>query len=154
MDGDKNVKATCIGLCAIGNTVFYDNNGDGKQDPGDPGIPGVQLDLYRDDGNGVFNPSGGTDEFVASCITNATGKYEFTCLNCTPTYWVYVVHSTLPPGLTLTTGGDPWGPITLTQGEVYDLANFGYRPPIPVGGEVYPVNKLALLMRWIASLVS
>jgi len=153
MGANHTAIATCSDTitCCIGDTLFYDNNGNGVRDPYEPGIPGVQVNLYGDDGNGVFNPSGGTDDLLASVITDAAGKYKFTGLNCSDTYWVYVVPETLPPGLTLTTGGNPWGLIALDpEGEVYDLADFGYQPPIPVGGEAYPVNKASLLAPWIA----
>jgi len=127
-------------ICSIGNTLFWDINGNGKQDPGEPGIPGVQANLYRE----------GSLEFVTSTFTGPYGEYRFTGLDCPCTYWVDVVDSTLPSGFTLTTAMDPWGPIALDpEGEDYDLADFGYQPAAPVGGEAYPVNKLAILMPWI-----
>jgi len=145
--------------CSIGDTVFYDNNGDGIQGPGEGGISGITLNLYLDDGNGVFNPTGGTDVLVGSDTTDSGGKYEFTGLYCTKTYWVDVVDSTLPSGLTLTAGSDPCGPISFNpeaevQAQSYGFADFGYQPvqlpPRGVGGEAYPVDKLAILMPWIA----
>lgn len=145
--------------CSIGDTVFYDYNGNGMQDGGEGGISGITLNLYVDDGDGEFNPSGGTDDLVGSASTNASGYYEFTDLDPTETYWVDVVDGTLPAGLTLTAGNDPYGPISFEpEAEVQvlarDDADFGYRPtrlpPRGVGGEAYPVNKLAILTPWIA----
>src|SRR3954471_14058714 len=43
----------------IGDTVFFDTNGNGVQDPGEPGIPGVTLELH--DGNGVLIATTTTD---------------------------------------------------------------------------------------------
>ena len=143
-------------LCSIGDTVFYDYNGNGMQDSGEGGISGITLNLYLDDGNGEFNPG---DTLVDSATTNASGYYEFTGLDCTETYWIDVVDGTLPSGLTLTTDNDPYGPISFEpEAEVqvlgYNDADFGYRPaqlpPRAVGGEAYPVNKLAILTPWIA----
>ena len=152
MGANHTAVAICseVVCCSIGDVLFYDNNGNGVHDPYEPGIPGVQVNLYRDDGNNLFNPSGGTDDLVASCMTDTFGKYKFTGLNCSATYWVYVVPGTLPPSLTLTTDSNPWGPITLDpEGEDYNLADFGYRPPIPVGGEAYPINKISVLAPWV-----
>ena len=33
----------CRGQATIGDTVWYDDNGDGIQQPGEPGIPGVTV---------------------------------------------------------------------------------------------------------------
>lgn len=45
-------------LVAVGNLVFQDVNGDGKFDTndGDFGLSGVVLELYADNGDGIFNP--------------------------------------------------------------------------------------------------
>jgi hypothetical protein len=95
------------GICSIGDTVFYDYNDDGVQDPGEPGIPGVQVTVYRDDGDGKFNPTGGTDDVVCSLTTGDDGKYVCADILCADIYWVVVDESTLPPGLSLTTSGNP-----------------------------------------------
>ena len=126
-------------VCSIGDTLFYDDNSNGVRDPGEDGIEGVEVKLYR----------WGSWLFEASNTTGADGKYLFTGLNCTGTYKVDVVDGTLPAGVTLTTDNDPLE-VTL-QGVDYDGADFGYQPPPPppVGGEAYPVNKLAILMPWI-----
>lgn len=148
---------TPTAICSIGDTVFYDYNGNGMQDSGEGGISDVQVNLYKDDGDGVFDPP--DDERVAWRTTNAAGYYEFADLDCTATYWVDVMDGSLPAGLTLTAGNDPYGPISFdpwadVQVLGYDDADFGYRPaapaPIGVGGEAYPVNKLAILAPWIA----
>ena len=65
------------GLGPIGDTVFSDHNGNGVQDPGEPGIAGVQVKLYFDDGDGVFEPGTGdvligtqtTDGAATTCST-------------------------------------------------------------------------------------
>ena len=37
------VKQPESGNAIIGDTVWYDGNGDGIQQPGEPGIPGIQV---------------------------------------------------------------------------------------------------------------
>ena len=51
---------------SLGDTVWYDANNDGVQDPAEAGIPGVVVNLY--DGAGVL---------VASTLTDTTGNYLF-----------------------------------------------------------------------------
>ena len=52
---------------AIRSTIWRDLDGDGIRDPGEPGIPGVTVNLY--------DPSG---DLVATAITDANGIYVFT----------------------------------------------------------------------------
>lgn len=72
----------------LGNYVWRDNDGDGVQDAGEPGIAGVTVTLYDGSGNAV-----------ASTITDADGKYLFTNLD-PGTY--SVGFSTIPSGLNWT----------------------------------------------------
>jgi len=71
---------------SVGDTVWFDLDGDGIEDPGEPGIPGVTVKLALDsDGDGIFEPfgndgvpGGGDDEpIVASDTTDASGNYLF-----------------------------------------------------------------------------
>jgi SdrD B-like domain len=71
----------------IGNYVFKDLNGNGIQNPGEPGIPGVELTLL----DGVGNPAGTT-------TTDSTGFYSFNGL-CAGEYTVVVNGDDVPPGL-------------------------------------------------------
>ena len=73
---------------AIGDTVWNDLDGDGVQDAGEPGIGGATVLLYRDDGDGNFEPGTG-DTAVASLTTSATGFYLFSGLT-NGTYWVSI----------------------------------------------------------------
>jgi protocatechuate 3,4-dioxygenase beta subunit len=50
----------------IGDLIWLDINGDGVQDAGEPGIPGVTLNLL--DENGVI---------IATTVTDANGAYQF-----------------------------------------------------------------------------
>ncbi len=114
------------GTGAIGDRVWSDADGDGKQDPGEAGIPGVTVRLLTDpDGNGVY------DTQLMTTVTDANGKYIFDEL-AVGAYVVEIVSSTLPAGLTQT--GDPdatldhrSNPIPLAPGDVYVNADFGYK---------------------------
>ena len=67
-------KKKCEG--SIGNTVWYDANGNGKQDANEKGIPGVHVWLYK--GNKVYKD-----------VTNSRGRYKFKEL-CSGEYRVVV----------------------------------------------------------------
>jgi hypothetical protein len=69
---------------SIGDLVWDDLDGDGIQDPGEPGIAGVTVRLFN---------SGGTQ--VASTVTGANGEYVFAGLR-PGTYYVKV---DIPTGL-------------------------------------------------------
>jgi hypothetical protein len=60
---------------AIGDTVWQDNNGNGLQDAGEPGIQNVSVQLWRDTNN-----DGTGDTLVGTTTTNASGNYYFTGL--------------------------------------------------------------------------
>ncbi|MCI5148732.1 MAG: hypothetical protein D3916_04965, partial [Candidatus Electrothrix sp. MAN1_4] len=89
----------------IGDTLFYDFDGNGIKDSEDVGIPDVTVYLYEDsNGDGVIDPD--KDALVATDVTDATGSYSFPNLPAGK-YIVKVDESDtdLPPVYTLT--GDP-----------------------------------------------
>jgi hypothetical protein len=53
----------------LGDFVWLDGNRNGLQDPGEPGVPGVAVELYRVDT--------GTPVFVVSATTTLSGSYLF-----------------------------------------------------------------------------
>lgn len=63
----------------IGNLVWHDVDNDGLAEDGELGIPGVRVELYKNDGDGNLE-AGGDDTFIGFDITDADGKYEFTGL--------------------------------------------------------------------------
>ncbi|NJL77482.1 MAG: hypothetical protein HC892_23025, partial [Saprospiraceae bacterium] len=81
--------ASCVG--AIGNYVWLDEDSNGLQDEGEAGIPNVQVDLKDMNGN-----------VIATTFTDSDGKYLFPNLPAAM-YFVDVVESTLPTGVTQTT---------------------------------------------------
>ncbi len=104
---------------SIGDTIFYDWNGNGTQDPGESGLPGVTVNLYDS-----------ANELIASANTDANGFYLFDSLTA-GTYRVEV-GAGVPSGYTLTS--DPDGvldgmhTVTLTADQIYLAADFGYQP--------------------------
>ena len=58
----------------LGNQVWRDLDGDGFLDSGEPGIQGVYLTLFKDDGDGVRNFR---DRILTSVGTDSSGHYRF-----------------------------------------------------------------------------
>ena len=61
-----------------GDFVWLDTNKDGIQDAGEPGISGVKVELYKDNGDGI--PDKTTDALVGFTVTDAAGNYLFSSL--------------------------------------------------------------------------
>jgi hypothetical protein len=120
-------------LGSIGDTVWQDDDGDGVQDAGEPGIPGVTVDLNDPGPDGVC----GTDDdvFIASDTTDANGNYWFTDLP-QGTYCVDPDETTVPAGYELTANNDP-ETVDLGPGEEFLDADFGYQPRYALGDRVW-----------------
>ena len=131
----------------VGEVVFLDSNGDGDQDPGEPGIPGVQV--YLLDSNGY--PILGIDGNPITAVTDANGKYSFTVpgyredpytgeIISDGIYTVGVDANNFAPGgplagLTSTTGGEE---ITNTVIDSNVMTyNFGYSGSGEIGDLVW-----------------
>jgi len=104
---------------SIGNRIWHDVDNDGVQDPGEPGIPNVDVVVTNLTGTGC--PGAGcrvtTDEAGFWIVTGLTaGTFSVNVDNADPDF---------PSGFTLTTGTDP-RTVTVTTA---DLANvdFAYR---------------------------
>lgn len=120
-DEETGVVQTAEG--SIGDTVWIDLNGNGIQEPGEPGLAGVGLTLSDAGPDGLCGTA--DDMVVANTVTDANGKYAFSEVPA-GTYCVTVDDATLPAGLSLVSGTDPHGPIVLAEGEAYKDADFGY----------------------------
>jgi len=111
-------------LPSIFGVVWEDLDGDGKQDPGEPGLDDILVSVYIDDGDGVFEPDG-DDAVGASQLSVDGGTYNLPKLGAGK-YWLYV--DDLSPGI---------GEMIRTYGVALRLvelfiedftADFGYRP--------------------------
>ena len=107
-------------LGTVSGITFSDLNGNGVQDPGEPGTAGVTVTLINSTTGGV----------VATTTTGPTGLYTFT--NLTP--GSYIVQETDPAGVVSTTPNTV--PISLASGGSA-TANFGDQPEGVVAGTVF-----------------
>ena len=108
-DGDSNLVIdfgfSPVPLYEVGNLVWLDTDEDGYADLGELGIANVLVQLFLDDGDGVFEPGigAGLDGGpIASDTTGTTGadrgRYEFTGLPA-GSYFVYVPSQSVLEGL-------------------------------------------------------
>lgn len=131
-----------LDLASIGDRVWFDANGDGVQDPSEPGIPDVDVlvTYLGDDGT----PGGGDDEsFTVS--TDATGAYladrlpggSYTVVvdEADPDFLVGVVSSYDQDGGTGSPDGAWAGPLA-QDGDALDL-DFGYTGTGSIGDTVW-----------------
>jgi SdrD B-like domain len=77
---------------AIGDFVWNDLNHDGVQDLGEPGVPGMTMQLYGPGIDGVIG--GGDDVLISTVTTDPNGYYVFSNLNPA----AYFVVATAPVG--------------------------------------------------------
>lgn len=82
------------GSVSVGDRVWYDLNANGRQDPNEPGVPGVTVHLFTLGQDCADTP-------VATLITDVNGLYRFTGLG-NGNYFVCFDLTTIPPGYTLT----------------------------------------------------
>jgi hypothetical protein len=112
---------------------FNDLNGDGVYDP--PEETPVANWHYTITGSD-YNESGSTDDFGLLTLEGLVPGN-------------YIVTETVKPGWTVTTANPQTG---MVVADGVKILAFGNRQPVvprPVGGEVYPINALKLLMPWI-----
>ncbi len=110
---------------ALGDRVWADTDGDGQQDGGELGLPGVTVELLDAAG-----------QVLATDVTDPTGQYLFEDL-ADGTYTVRVVPTSVPPGLASTTGGLQQA-ATVTNASTDLTKDFGFAAPRGViGGRVW-----------------
>ena len=115
-------------LGAIGNRVWLDENGDGIQDAGEPGIGGVTVELL--DGNGAPVLDGAGNPVVA--VTDTDGGYLFPNLPAGD-YQIRVDTQTLPED----NNGNPVVQSQLARED----QDFGNQTQLGgTGGDAYPVS--------------
>ncbi|QGJ72028.1 Hypothetical protein PBC10988_37430 [Planctomycetales bacterium 10988] len=84
-------RSLLAGQGVLDGTIYRDDNGNGL-DAADPGMAGVNVQLYLD--NGDFSFDSGTDSLVDQTTSNAQGEYQFASLNA----GTYFVLQTVPSG--------------------------------------------------------
>jgi len=131
-------------LISIGDRVWHDENGQGDQNENcvgsaclpEPGLNGVEIYLYKDNGDGAFDRY--MDTLPDWTVTRPgisqdpdgwlDGIYQFEIGQ--GEYWVWVDENTLPPnppyGWNLTTGSNPQK-ITYAGDDDFSI-DFGFEP--------------------------
>jgi len=136
-------------LGSISGTKFNDLNGDGTKDVGEPGLKDWPIKLF----------DGGGGE-LASTKTDVNGLYSFESL----TAGSYKVAEEAATGWIQTFPPIPgYHQFDLPAGVSIENVDFGNQeegngpepgPTIEVGGNIYPVNRMAILAPWIALAVA
>ena len=125
------------GTASIGDTVWWDINGDGSLDPGEPGIPGVEMTLVYAGLDGVL---GTGDDITFTQVTEGNGNYLFTDLP--EGNYSVTVSDDLPAGFTPTFDEDDGLDETslvlgLGADGMHLSADFGYTGTGEIGDLVY-----------------
>jgi hypothetical protein len=123
---------------SISGMKWNDIDGNSQKDAGEPGISGWIIRLTDEDGNDI-----------AETTTDANGEYTFGSLGAGP-YHVSEVQQagwtqTFPPGGTHAV--QVIAGLSLLD---VDFGNTEGEPLVEVGGDVYPVNKVAMVAPWLA----
>lgn len=134
IDLDQDFGLTGSG--SIGDTIWLDLNGDGVQDPGEPGIPGATVILTAAGPDGILGTA--DDVIYPTATTGPDGTYLFENL---PAGDFSVVVSNLPPGVQPTAdpdgGNDDASMVTLDPGEADLDQDFGYVGSASIGDTVW-----------------
>lgn len=120
-----------VGTTSFGDTVYWDFNGNGTQDPGEPGIPNVTVDLVCSGPDGSLTTT--IDNYTASMKTNANGTYLFTDL--LPATCKGTVRTQDVPNGTLTTPGSFTSKVS--EDKSFLEADFGFRGNGAIGNQVW-----------------
>lgn len=129
----------------IGDFVWEDLNGNGRQDAGEPGIVGVAVNLLDATGN-----------ILATTTTGAGGDYAFSNLVSSDIFGDYRVSFVAPVGMVLTaqdstvatdatdSDADTTGPtigrtglVTVAPGAINTSVDAGYYTPVKLGDRVF-----------------
>lgn len=140
---NDNVNADIFDAHTIGDYVWFDANGLGDQDAGEPGLAGVVVELYLTGNTEIFYNGQiyGQDDLIATVTTDANGAYLFEGVPGsganTDDYEVRVNEAASPvlTGLVLSGGSDPYV-IDRLNGDITD-ADFGYNGNSIVYGSIW-----------------
>jgi uncharacterized repeat protein (TIGR01451 family) len=121
-----------LGNASVGDRVWFDANGNGLQDAGEPGIAGVSVSIYRDiNKNGVLDAGEPT---LATQVTDANGNYNFTELlphdpvtGAGHNDFIVQVTGGVPANYTATTATRPTVDLSSATQTIVTV-DFGYKP--------------------------
>ncbi len=137
-DGNNGNLTVDFGFYAplnLGNLVWKDLDADGIRDtasPNEPGVDGVKVVLWRDNGDGSFNPA--SDTMVAMQNTSGGGAYNFTGL-LPGNYFVQIDQSNFGAGVLSVCLSSPGN----DSGDATDNNDNGVDNPTPTTGGVVSV---------------
>ena len=125
---------------SLGDTVFFDVNGDGNPDAGEPGIAGVGVMVTGAGPNGTLGD--GDDVVLPTVTTDASGLWTVSGLG-PGSYRVGIDTATLPAGLASPThdldgvASANTTDVTLTSGQARTDVDFGYTGTASVGDTIF-----------------
>jgi hypothetical protein len=140
MDNNQITIPVC-GVAPLPGTLeifkFNDVNGDGIYESGAPDFE-TPLESWN------FTVAGGPTATPGPYSTDGDGLITISNL----TAGDYTVTEMLQAGWTVTTANPQTGTVSDSVGKRLNFGNLQIIVPV-VGGEVYPINKVTLLMSWI-----
>ena len=115
--GDTNlVQIPIVGDAEVTGHVFYDIDGDGTQDPGEPDLGYIDVVVVDSQGN------------TQTVTTDSDGNYSVIVEDGVTSVNVDETDPDFPAGATLTTGNDPQN-VTAVSGATRAASPVGYEPP-------------------------
>ncbi|MEJ8851705.1 SdrD B-like domain-containing protein [Variovorax rhizosphaerae] len=119
-------------LGSLGDRVWFDANRNGLQDPGEAGIGGVLVQLYKTGADGLVGTA--DDVYVNQMFTAADGKYLFDSLEA-GNYYVktYGYNWAIDPTTTVFTQGDAGTNDAIDSDVTKVAANIGYTNAVTLG---------------------
>ncbi|MCB0552189.1 MAG: choice-of-anchor A family protein, partial [Phaeodactylibacter sp.] len=134
-NGNMTIDFGFIPAVSVGSTVFYDENNNGIQDGGEPGIDGVSIQLYSVGLDG--QPNTMDDILVDTDVTTGGGNYFFFGL---PQGNYYLVIPTPPADYTLSSTTDELDPNSDVDENDNGLQPGGAGAPVQSGIITLTVN--------------
>ena len=131
--GDRGIEYNFGEKCAtIGDFVWFDDNDNGIQDPGETnGVAGVPVYLYEDGGDGIVNS--GDETLIGITLTDATGHYGFEHL-LAGDYYVWFDINNLPDlSYAISTNNTPFEPTDILDSDGDPLTGFTIMTTIDPG---------------------
>lgn len=125
ISNEDTVTVPAAELGSVGDTLYYDIDGNGTQDPGEPGVPGVTLtppsdvDLGNGPGVAITEQTGPNGEYLFTGLP--AGSYSVTVDTGSGSPVNGFLNSGDPDG-----GNDSTSVVTLTEGEDNLDQDFGY----------------------------
>ena len=144
-----------INFGASGYLVWDDENGNGQRESSEPGIGNVTVELQLDEDN-----NGRYEKRTATAVTNSNGYYVFVPVP-TGNWRIEVTDEYAVLTDKMLTGGTNPNAFSLTSGQIYQNANFGYfvdptEPPIdppPIDPPDTEIQNIPVTPQWILGLI-